>query len=359
MPTPTRRRALVPRSAIIAGVVSIVLIGAAITAGVFWGRSRVVVVPDVTGLPREIAEQALQVSFLTPNVSGTRVSIDVPQGAVISQDPAPGTELKRGQEVTLVLSAGPQSFALPDLLGMQVDDARADLVARGLVVTVVGVSTEASAGVVVEMFPSPGATVNTGDLVRLSVPTGSEEVDMLLPYNLTGVRVVLDPATPQVDDAGDPALDVSRRLSALLQAAGATVTVTRTATETAPTPERRLESATASGAEILVGLDVGRSGVPGIFVAYAAAGGAPGESIPASQELAASITRAARLPGLVVLEPQESDDPVLVGFAAVGVRVIVGDLAAEADRARMTDPEWADSVARAVYRGVGTQLAVR
>jgi N-acetylmuramoyl-L-alanine amidase len=59
----------------------------------------------------------------------------------------------------------------------------------------------------------------------------------------------------------------------------------------------------------------------------------------------------------VVLEPRASEDSILRDFSGTGVRIVVGDIAAEADRIRMADPAWADSVARAVYRGIGTELA--
>lgn len=359
MSAPNRRRALIPRSAIIAAAVSVALIAGAIAASVFWANSRVVVVPDVTGLPLDIAERAFEVSSLVATVTGTRVSVDVPEGAVVTQDPPAGAEMRRGSEVRLVLSAGPQSFALPDVLGIQVEEARAQLVSRGLVVNVIGVSAEASAGVVIEMFPSPGTSVNTGDVIRLSVPGGSEGGDLMLPYDLAGVQVVLDPAPPEPADAGDPALDVTRRLSALLQAAGATVTVTRSATETAPSTDARIEAVRASNGDLLIGIDVGRTSEAGLRALHRASEGTSAESLTASMDLARAVTRAAQLPGISVVEPQATPDPILSAFPQLGVRIIVGDVMAEADRVRMTDPAWADSVARAVYRAIGTTFASR
>ena len=357
MTTAPTRRSLVPRSYIIAGVVIVALIAGAITAGVLWSQSRMVLTPDVTGLPQEIAERALSVLDLETVVTGTRVSVDVPQGAVISQDPLPGQEMRRGDPVSLVLSAGPQTFLLPDVIGMPLDAARDDLVSEGLVVNVVTVSSEASEGVVVEMFPAPGSSVNTGDEVRLSVPAGSDGTDDLLPYDLSGLSLVIDPAPPAESAESDPALEVARRLSSLLQAAGASVTMSRSATDTAPAPAERLETASSSGATVLVGIDVGDTGDAGLRVLTPAAGAVPADVFARAASLAAAITRSSRLPGLLVLEPATSADLVLTGFDGLGVRVVVGDSAAEADRARMADPAWADSVARALYRGIGIELA--
>ena len=357
MPTPSHRRRLVPRSAIIAGIVIVALIAGAIAASIAWSNSRAVVIPDVQGLPLDIAERALQVVNLSAEVAGTRVSTDVPEGAVISQDPLPGTESRRGDVVRLILSAGPQTFPLPDVIGMDVDEARDELVRRGLVVNVVGISAETTESIVLEMFPSPGTSVNTGDAVRLSVPGASGDTDMLLPYDLSGVSVVLDPAPAEASDATDPALDVARRLSALLQAAGATVSVTRSTTETAPPVDDRLDRIAAAGPTVVVGIDVGRTGEPGLRVLHVGPAGGDAAASTRSRELAAAITRASRVPGLAVLEPRPATDPITEGTTALTARVIAGDIAADADRVRMADPGWADIVARAIYRGLGTFLA--
>jgi len=352
-----RRRSLVPRSAIVAGVVIVVLIGGAIAAGILYADSRLVEVPEVTGLPIEVAKRALEVSSLAVDVAGTRVSVEMAAGLVLSQDPEPGTAVRRGTAVTIVLSAGPQTVLLPDLVGRDVEEARTELTTRGLAVSVVGVSAEASAGIVLEMFPSPGSAVNVGDTVRLSVAGAEASDDLLLPYDLSSLSIALDPSPVASTDAVDPALDVARRLAALLQAASAEVIVTRSATETAPAPARRLEIATTSGATLLIGLDVSRTGEPGLVVYHRQEAGTEPAAFVASRDLAAEITRAARLPGILVREPAETADSVVAGFPGRAVRVTVGDITSDADLMRMTDPAWADRVARAIYRAVGTAHA--
>jgi N-acetylmuramoyl-L-alanine amidase len=135
------------------------------------------------------------------------------------------------------------------------------------------------------------------------------------------------------------------------------VFVTRSATDTVPTVAERLETATGADATVLVGIDLASGGEAGLRVLTASAAGQSGETFARSAAFASSVTRAARLPGLVVLEPAVSEDPVVLGFTGPAIRVVVGDGTAEADRARMADPGWADSVARAIYRGLGMELA--
>ncbi|MDZ4178306.1 MAG: hypothetical protein U1E29_03585, partial [Coriobacteriia bacterium] len=95
-------------------------------------------------------------------------------------------------------------------------------------------------------------------------------------------------------------------------------------------------------------------GEPGLKVFHLPGGDTAREA--ASLAHARAITRAASLPGLVVLEPSVTNDAVLGAFAGPGVRVVVGSTSADSDRARFADPAWSDQVARAIYRGVGTVL---
>ena len=55
-----------------------------------------------------------------------RIAADVPQGAVIAQSAPPGAELGEGEPVHVLVSDGPRRAAtfLPDLVGLDVEDAR-------------------------------------------------------------------------------------------------------------------------------------------------------------------------------------------------------------------------------------------
>lgn len=352
------RRSLVPRQAVVAAAAVVVILGAAAAASAYVAHTRRVEVPRLTERPFAAAEEVLSKLGLRAVLAGRQVSPDVPAGRVIEQDPPEGTSVDPGTEVRLVVSAGPQTLTLPDVIGDELRFARQQLQSLGLAVEVVTAPSEATGTVVLETYPAPGATVSVGDTVRLTVPGSAPTSVALLPYDLEGIIIVLDPTPMLATDSTDVTMDIARRLRALLEASGAVTTVTRTATDTAPTPTTRLERALASEAEVLIGIDVGRGGVPGLTVLRPSQerSGPVGER---TQLLTQAITRAARLPGLLVNEPGGSTDTVLSGFPGSGVRVVVGDLAAEADRVRSGDPEWADQVARAIYRGLGDVLAPR
>lgn len=91
-------------------------------------------VPDVTGKPGDDATKALRAAGFAVD-SSEGYSDDVPRGAVVSQDPRGGTA-DHGSTVTLVVSKGPQLFAVPNVHGFSVSGARARLAAAGFRVRV-------------------------------------------------------------------------------------------------------------------------------------------------------------------------------------------------------------------------------
>lgn len=354
MAATSHRRRLIPKAAIIASAVIVLVIAGAITASVLVARSRLVEVPRVEGLPGEVAEETLASEGLTYALGGTRVSVDVPAGQVISQDPAAGALVDPGTVVTVVLSVGPQSFQVPDLVGSSVDGARDALTALGLKVVTEAVSAETTEAIVLEMFPAPGSRVSPGDEIRLSVPGGSGEGEVLLPYDLSGMTVLLDPAPVPGGVTADVTMEVGRRLQSLLEAAGATVVTTRAVTgET--TAEWRTSSAAASTADLMIGIDVGDG--PGGVTVYHAGSSADAQYELSSRKYAQAVTRAATLPTLAVNETGPTDDGVLAAFPGTGIRVQLGAASSAADRALFADPAWADQVARAIYRGIGPLLS--
>jgi eukaryotic-like serine/threonine-protein kinase len=88
----------------------------------------------------------------------------VPAGQVVALRPGPGTEVQRGSNVTVQVSKGPDRVAVPDLVGMTLDEAEAALQAAGLVL---GQDCCASNGKVVGSDPAAGTQVKRGTAVNL------------------------------------------------------------------------------------------------------------------------------------------------------------------------------------------------
>ena len=88
-------------------------------------------VPLVTGTPLDDAEAELAASDLDVSTE-ERFDDTVPAGHVISADPSTGATLKRGDAVRLVVSKGVETFPVPALEGMGLDDARDQVESLGL-----------------------------------------------------------------------------------------------------------------------------------------------------------------------------------------------------------------------------------
>lgn len=344
-----------PRSAIIAGAVVTVLVAGALAAGVSVYRSRLVTVPDLTLMSADRAVAALEDIALVGVVSGTRVSADIPEDGVLTQDPAAGARVSAGSEVGLIVSAGSQTVRVPDLVGVAVDEAKEALDDAGFRVSERIGSTEETRVVILEMYPAPGTLVNIGDTIRITVPGQVGESDVLLPYELTGVSVLVDPAPP-ASTGSDPALEVGRRLVSLLQASGGQATLTRSSADAEITRGTRVASARESTATVFIGLDVSSGTGAGVTALYPVTS-ASSEASADTAALAKAITSALRLPGGRVNPPTSTDDPVLGGFDGEGARLRLGDTRDEGDVSRFKDPSWADEVARGIYRAIGTAYA--
>ncbi|MFP4235649.1 MAG: PASTA domain-containing protein, partial [Nitriliruptoraceae bacterium] len=95
---------------------------------------------------------------------------DAPPGTIIAQDPPAGAVRFAGDEVSVVVSDGPEPVELPNVRGERVDDAVATLEALGLEVEVErrgGFSAFFNPDRVFDQDPGPGSTRLPGDRVLL------------------------------------------------------------------------------------------------------------------------------------------------------------------------------------------------
>ncbi|WP_181009958.1 Stk1 family PASTA domain-containing Ser/Thr kinase [Ornithinimicrobium sufpigmenti] len=87
--------------------------------------------PAVVELSEEDARSALDARQLDAVVTYA-YSEDVPDGTVISADREPGTNLRHGTDVTLVVSQGQERYAVPPLTGLTLESAQAALESANL-----------------------------------------------------------------------------------------------------------------------------------------------------------------------------------------------------------------------------------
>jgi serine/threonine-protein kinase len=120
--------------------------------------------PDVTNKPVDQAKAIL--TALGLKVTTTKDFSDkVPENSVISTNPPAGATLHKGDSVALSVSKGPQTFPVPDVRGMKVDDAVAALKAAGFEATVS--QFPGGPGRVLSQSPGPGSKQKRGTTVHL------------------------------------------------------------------------------------------------------------------------------------------------------------------------------------------------
>jgi len=114
-------------------------IAGSVFVGTFWlsmrsvARSTEVKVPDLVGLDLATARSRVEPANLVLQVVDERNDPAVPSGHVIEQMPRPGSSVRRGRKVKLVLSRGDRVLVVPTLVGRLVRAVDIDLRREGFV----------------------------------------------------------------------------------------------------------------------------------------------------------------------------------------------------------------------------------
>jgi serine/threonine-protein kinase len=122
-----------------------------------------VAVPNVAGQDQVAAQTALQAAGFQVTVQGVPNNT-VAAGKVISTNPAGGTMAPKGTTITMQVSTGPTSVAIPNTIGQTRENGTAALTGAGFNVTVNGC---APGGLIVSQSPAggeapPGSAVTIG-----------------------------------------------------------------------------------------------------------------------------------------------------------------------------------------------------
>lgn len=101
------------------------------------------------------------------------VSVEYPKDIVAQQDPAPNAILQKTKSISIRLSTGPPSFAMPDLTNTDANEAKALLEGTGLTVKITHEgSATINEGAVIRTLPPAGEQIKPGDSVTLVVSEG-------------------------------------------------------------------------------------------------------------------------------------------------------------------------------------------
>ncbi|MBR1863431.1 MAG: Stk1 family PASTA domain-containing Ser/Thr kinase [Ruminococcus sp.] len=159
--------------------------GYTITLKVSKGK-QMTVVPDMTGYDSEVAQSELRAQNFSI-VLRRKWDDNVPEGQVISTEPAAGTQYPVGGTVTLYVSNGPvdTKVKVPNVIGMTKEKAIAALKENKLQVVVQDMPHDGDKGKVVDQSHDPDERVDKDTEITIWVSTGeTDPVDLTIALEL-------------------------------------------------------------------------------------------------------------------------------------------------------------------------------
>ena len=145
--------------------------GAAPTAGTTTTGAQTVKVPNVVGLQQAPAQRQLQTAGLGASVR--YVASQQPSGRVLSESPVAGATVKKGSNVRISVSLGPNATTaqVPDVVGQDQQTATTTLQDAGFQIQVIMVPPPdpSQSGIVIDEEPAGGTRAPEGSTVTIYV----------------------------------------------------------------------------------------------------------------------------------------------------------------------------------------------
>ncbi len=144
-------------------------------------------VPDLTNMKVHEAEYTAKVEGLRTEVVDSVYIRRMGRGLVYSQNPKPGSKVKKGRKIRLTInSVNPKKVMMPNLVGYSMRQAKAELGSRGLVLgKLIYVSDMATNNVLRQLLKNreiqPGTLIETGTAIDLAVGLNPEDNQTYVP----------------------------------------------------------------------------------------------------------------------------------------------------------------------------------
>ncbi len=133
-----------------------------------------VIVPDLIGKEVVYTLELLSDLGLNTKVEGSEYSAKVPKNSVIFQEPEPGSEIKKGRDVRIIISKGPKSILMPNLENLSIQQARIIIEENSLCQGEISgtYSDHIKKDAIIAQVPNRGTMVARGECVNLLVSAG-------------------------------------------------------------------------------------------------------------------------------------------------------------------------------------------
>jgi beta-lactam-binding protein with PASTA domain len=189
------------RLLLLALVLLVVALVSALTAMRLAIHGHEVAVPDLVGKSPVAARMLAEQSGLEVNVERQYYSPTVPEGKILSQLPPAGSQVRRGWQVRVAESLGPQRVAIPNVIGQSERAANINIRRRGLDVGAIAQMQlpDAPDSQVLAQAPPPNASGVSAPKISLLVAAPSQPQTLVMP---SFVGQPLGTVTQTVQDAG-------------------------------------------------------------------------------------------------------------------------------------------------------------
>ena len=149
--------------------------------GLATHHGQVIQVPDFSNMTVADAQSVADQNGLRVTVTDSVYVRRMQKGAVFSQNPKAGANVKDGRRVRLTINAMiPKKVTMPDLVGFSLRQAKAELSSRGLYLgKIIYVNDMATNNVLKQLYRNseirPGRSIESGATVDLMVGLNAEE----------------------------------------------------------------------------------------------------------------------------------------------------------------------------------------
>lgn len=167
-------------TSVLKGIVFFILFVAAAVISAFFTISFIIKSEDIVVCPKLEGKDVLYTLEILSDLSlNTKVirsvySSTIPKNHVVDQDPEPGAEIKKGRDVKITVSKGPESIIMPVLAGLSRRQAQLILDQNGLSLNAVSKirCSRLKKDDVLSQYPSPGTKVKRKQPIDLLVCSG-------------------------------------------------------------------------------------------------------------------------------------------------------------------------------------------
>lgn len=161
-------------------------------------------VPELIGMRQAAADEIMRARGLRLIVNEHRAD-PAPVDTVVAQKPLSGSQVRKGDPVSVALSTGPGQVKVPELLTRSLAEAKLLLEQAGLKVAEVKETPGDAPGTILSATPAPGSAVEPGSAVVLEV---AKEATIKVP-ELIGMHV--RKAKEALEQVGLPVGKISER----------------------------------------------------------------------------------------------------------------------------------------------------